>query len=277
MTTETTETTTEKTPSTHKPFIPLVGHNASQDTLCEQLLEHGAIVVTGICSDTERSKLIAELEPFLAKTTIQTSDDPDEFYPANTKRAAALVRKSKTVQEMITNPSLMDICKNILLPNCERFQLHVSSALVIGPGARKQILHREDDPFEFFQVPRPNMVVASMWAMTDFTIQNGATLIVPGSHRWEAGREAQPHEITSAQMKAGDMLVWLGGTLHGAGENISHEWRYGIFLSYSLGWLRQEENQYIDTPLEIASTLPKPLQDLLGYKMHRGLGFFDVS
>lgn len=273
----TTETSTPTTTDNNKPFIPSISCNASQDTLSELLLEHGAIVVTGICSETERSNLVAELEPFLAKTTLQTTDDPDEFYPANTKRAAALVRKSETVHEMITNPSLMGICNNILLPNCERFQLHVSSALAIGPSARKQILHREDDPFEFFEVPRPNMVVASMWAMTDFTIANGATLIVPGSHLWEAGREAQAQEITSAQMKAGDMLVWLGGTLHGAGENTSNEWRYGIFLSYSLGWLRQEENQYIDTPLEIASTLPKPLRGLLGYKMHRGLGFFDVS
>lgn len=273
----TTETSTPATTDNNKPFIPSISSKASQDTLSELLLEHGAIVVADIFSDTERSMVIAELEPFLAKTTLQTTDDPDEFYPANTKRAAALVRKSETVHEMITNPSLMGICNNILLPNCERFQLHVSSALVIGPGARKQILHREDDPFEFFEVPRPNMVVASMWAMTDFTIANGATLIVPGSHLWEAGREAQEHEIISAQMKAGDMLVWLGGTLHGGGENTSNEWRYGIFLSYSLGWLRQEENQYIDTPLEIASTLPKPLRELLGYKMHRGLGFFDVS
>lgn len=126
----TTETSTPATTDNNKPFIPSISSKASQDTLSELLLEHGAIVVADIFSDTERSMVIAELEPFLAKTTLQTTDDPDEFYPANTKRAAALVRKSETVHKMITNPSLMGICNNILLPNCERFQLHVSSALV---------------------------------------------------------------------------------------------------------------------------------------------------
>jgi ectoine hydroxylase-related dioxygenase (phytanoyl-CoA dioxygenase family) len=69
----------------------------------------------------------------------------------------------------------------------------------------------------------------------------------------------------------------MGGTLHGAGANRTDEWRYGVFLSYSLGWLRQEENQYIDVPGEIARTLDKRVRDLVGYKMHLGIGYADVS
>lgn len=105
----------------------------------------------------------------------------------------------------------------------------------------------------------------------------GATLIAPGSHRWEAGRTARPDEIVSATMPKGSVLVWLGGTLHGAGANTSNDRRYGIILSYALGWLRQEENQYLDMPPEIASTLPREMKDLIGYKMHGSLGFYDPT
>jgi ectoine hydroxylase-related dioxygenase (phytanoyl-CoA dioxygenase family) len=79
-------------------------------------------------------------------------------------------------------------------------------------------------------------------------------------------------------MPAGSVLLWMGGTLHGAGANrTAAEWRYGVFLSYSLGWLRQEENQYIDTPIEVARTFPKPLRHLIGYGMHASLGYTDVA
>lgn len=168
----------------------------------------------------------------------------------------------------------MDLCDRFLSPNGEfGYQLHVSAALEVGPGAREQVLHREDDSFTFFPQPRPNLIVASMWAVTDFSIANGATLLVPGSHKWEAGRQATSREICSAEMPAGSVLFWLGSTLHGAGANVSNDWRYGVILTYSLGWLRQEENQFLDVPADVAATLPAELQDIIGYKMYRALGF----
>jgi ectoine hydroxylase-related dioxygenase (phytanoyl-CoA dioxygenase family) len=114
-----------------------------------------------------------------------------------------------------------------------------------------------------------------MWAITDFRKENGATKIVPGSHRWDAERAATPGEVVAAEMDAGDMLVWMGGTLYGAGANTTDDSRYGLFLSYSLGWLRQEKNQYANLPLRIAKTYPKEIRDLMGYAMHNGLGFYD--
>ena len=96
---------------------------------------------------------------------------------------------------------------------------------------------------------------------------------MPGSHRWPEEREAKEEEICKAEMPAGSVLYWLGGLLHGAGANTSHDWRYGIILTYSLGWLRQEENQYLDVPPHIAKDLPPRVRELIGYKMYRGLGF----
>ena len=122
-----------------------------------------------------------------------------------------------------------------------------------------------------------SMILASMWAITDFTEANGGTHIVPGSHLWPADRTARAEEVVAAAMPAGSVLLWMGGTLHGAGANRTDEWRYGVFLSYSLGWLRQEENQYIDMPRDVARTLSKPVRDLVGYRMHLGLGYADVQ
>lgn len=204
-------------------------------------------------------------------------DDPEAFYPAATRRITGLIARSEGARTLGLNPLIGEICDHHLLPNCERWHLHVTAALEIGPGARKQVLHREEDPFAFFPVPRPNLALSTMWAMTDFTVENGATLLVPGSHRWEAGREAEPQEIVSATMPKGSVLVWLGGTLHAAGANVSNDWRYGIILSYALGWLRQEENQYLDVPAPVAANLPHEVRALIGYPMHGSLGFHDPS
>jgi ectoine hydroxylase-related dioxygenase (phytanoyl-CoA dioxygenase family) len=176
---------------------------------------------------------------------------------------------------LVTHPVMLSACDAILQPNCASYQVHATSALVVGPGATVQMLHREEDSFQFFKVPRPNLVLASMWAISDFTAANGGTHLVPGSHRWPGDRVAREDEVAAAAMPAGSVLLWMGGTLHGAGANVSDTWRFGVFLSYSLGWLRQEENQYVDTPLELARTMPRQLRDLLGYKMHSALGFFD--
>ncbi|MDC1019401.1 phytanoyl-CoA dioxygenase family protein, partial [Pseudomonadales bacterium] len=165
-----------------------------------------------------------------------------------------------------------------LLPNGEfGYQLHVTAALEVGPGAREQVLHREEDSFTFFPVPRPNLIVASMWAISDFRSDNGATLIVPGSHKWPTERVPKSHEIVPAEMPAGSVLFWSGGLLHGAGANTSQDWRYGVILTYSLGWLRQEENQYLDVPAEQVARLSPKVKQIAGFEMYRALGFHDPS
>ena len=113
--------------------------------------------------------------------------------------------------------------------------------------------------------------------LSDFRDENGATLVVPGSHRWEPDRIPSPDEIIPAEMPAGSTLLWLGGTLHGAGANRSQDWRYGIILTYSLGWLRQEENQYLDVPVDLAAGLSPELRQIIGYEMYDALGIYDPS
>jgi len=223
-----------------------------------------------------RERVRSELEPHMPEAGGLTElDDPDAFYPGNTRRTTALVARSEQARDFVVHPVTKELYDRHLGPSCEQVRLHVTAGLEVGPGAREQILHREEDPFTFFPLPRPNLVLASMWAVSDFRPDNGGTLLVPGSHRWEAGREARRDEIVAAEMPAGSVLYWLGGTLHGAGANTSQDWRYGVILTYSLGWLRQEENQALDVPPALASTLSPELQALVGRSMHGALGFFD--
>jgi len=265
------------------PSIPVVAANDSPAKVVACLERDGAVVVTGVIDRGVRESILRELAPHLEPV------DPDAFindkyaagggdsgfYPGKTKRLTALVARSETFRTFVTHPLMLSACDAILKPNCQHYQVHATAALKIGPGAREQVLHREEDPYQFFKVPRPRMILASMWAITDFTAANGGTKIVPGSHLWPADRGARPDEVVAAEMPAGSVLLWMGGTLHGAGANRSDEWRYGIFLSYSLGWMRQEENQYIDVPHEVARTLSKEVRELVGYRMHMGIGYYD--
>jgi ectoine hydroxylase-related dioxygenase (phytanoyl-CoA dioxygenase family) len=239
-------------------------------------LDHaGCLVVTGLADQAARNAVVAELASHLEAAPLK-ADDSAAFYPGLTRRVTALVARSEQVRELILHPTVTAICDHFIGPNApDGYQLHVTAALDVGPGARAQVLHREEDAFTFFPLPRPHLVVATMWAITNFRADNGATLLVPGSHRWGPDRQPTPDEILAAEMPAGSVLFWLGGTLHGAGANISDEWRYGVILTYSAAWLRQEENQYLDVPPVVAERLSPELQRMIGYEMNGALGFHD--
>ncbi|MEM7273143.1 MAG: phytanoyl-CoA dioxygenase family protein [Actinomycetota bacterium] len=258
--------------------IPRFTATGSLDHLVDALDEAGCAVVTDVMDDETRAAIRSDLAPSMTAAEVGT-DDPAAFYPGQTRRVTALVARSATVTDhLLANRISTDICDALLLPNSPAgYQLHVTAALEVGPGARSQILHREEDPFPFFQPPRPTLIVASMWAVSDFRAENGATLLVPGSHRWPGDRRATEDEIVPAEMPAGSVLYWLGGTLHGAGASTAEDWRYGVILTYSLGWLRQEENQYLDVPPARRAELSPEVRRLAGFDMHGALGFHDPS
>ena len=115
----------------------------------------------------------------------------------------------------------------------------------------------------------------TIWALTDFTADNGATRVVPGSHLWDWNQRAEPEQIVQAEMQAGSVLLYTGSVLHSGGQNNSQQSRLGLNITYCLGWLRQEENQYLSCPPHIAKTLDPELQDLLGYTQgNYALGYY---
>ncbi len=266
------------------PSIPRLSSETSPVEVATALNRHGCVVVTGVIDESVRAAFAREIAPWMESADpnakldfkYETPEGPVDFYPGNTRRVAAMVARSQTFRAFVTHPLMLSACDAILKPNCDTYQVHATAALMVGPGATVQVLHREEDPYRFFfTLPRPALVLASMWAISDFTAANGGTRLVPGSHLWPAERAPREDEIATAEMPAGSVLLWMGGTLHGAGANVSDQWRYGVFLSYSLGWLRQEENQYLDLPPEDARAIPRQVRDLAGYQMHSALGYSD--
>ena len=118
-------------------------------------------------------------------------------------------------------------------------------------------------------------LLGTVWAITEFTKENGATRVVPGSHNWDKNREPLPEEIAYAEMKPGSVFLYTGTVLHGGGENLTDSPRLGTFIHYSLSWLRQQENQYLSCPAKIAKTLDPELRSLMGYsRAGYVLGYF---
>ena len=257
-----------------RPVIPRFSALEPIQAIAAAFDEHGCVVVTDAVSTETRAQIRGELEPILAAAPVQR-DDPTAFYPGLTRRAVALVVRSQTVRELVLHPTSLALASHHLSENCERFQLHATAAVEVGPGARPQVLHREEDPFRIFPLPRPNLVIASIWAISEFTEANGATRVVPCSQRWPKDRVAREDEVAIGAMPAGSVLYWSGGLLHGAGENRSQDWRYGIILTYSCGWLRQEENQYLEVPRDAISRLDPELRKIAGFTMHGALGYRD--
>ena len=172
--------------------------------------------------------------------------------------------------EVMTHPTYLAACDEILLPQCSRYRLNLGHLIVRGPGAEAQIPHRDEDVWPHFPRPHADIQIASILALVDFRAENGATRVVPGSHRWERDRRPEPDEIVDAVVPAGGAVIYLGSTIHFAGTNsTADEWRRGLHISYTLGWLRTEENNVLGVPPRIARNSSRPdAQALLGYAVH---------
>ena len=204
------------------------------------------------------------------------------FHGAQTTQVAGMPGISRTfATDVMCNPLLLSIADAVLGPSCARFQLNIGHLLQRGPGSIDQVLHRDEAVWSDVPRPGPELQLASVIAFVDFTADNGATRVVPGSHRWDdrvlspmeqilAGPPA-PDRIVAAEMPAGSAVVYTGGVLHGGGANTTDIARRGAHLSYCLGWLRTEENNYLSCPPEVAATLPRLAQEVLGYAVHDGL------
>jgi ectoine hydroxylase-related dioxygenase (phytanoyl-CoA dioxygenase family) len=192
------------------------------------------------------------------------------FYGKRAKRLAGLVAKSAWARKAVAAPAALAAADAVLAPNCINYRLSLSAALQVWSGGDPQPLHRDGDIFApFIPLPGPlEPLISVMAAITNFTDDNGATRLVPGSHRWPSHRVARDSDVATAVMPRGSLAIWLGSTLHGMGVNRTSQPRLGMVWGYSLGWLRQEEEQFLLTPPDIAATLDDQTKRLIGYQTH---------
>jgi ectoine hydroxylase-related dioxygenase (phytanoyl-CoA dioxygenase family) len=244
----------------------------SGEAVAEALGRDGAAIVHCAVSNEFMDRLAAELAPYMEATPF----GPDDFAGRRTRRTGGLIARSPGCRELVMNPLVLSVAAKVL-SHATSFQLHLTQVIAIGPGEPAQPIHRDQWAFDFFKFPRDYEVQCNtLWAMTDFTARNGATRVIPGSNHYDDGLQFTEADTEPAEMARGSMLIYTGSIYHGGGANRSSATRCGINITYNLSWLRQEENQYLATPLEIARTLPVELLRLMGYS--RGayaLGYVD--
>lgn len=188
------------------------------------------------------------------------------------KKVEGLAAKSASVVDVMSRPLLAELAEAFLGADP---LLNASGGFVLEKGRRPQPLHHDDVLYQPFLPRRPGefeSMLNCMIAITDFRRENGATRMVPGSHLWPEGRlptEADP--VVDVEMPPGSAAFWLGSTWHGAGQNTTDRARIGCELGFNCGWLRPHENYQLLIPPGLARDLPLQVQELLGYKAHRGM------
>jgi ectoine hydroxylase-related dioxygenase (phytanoyl-CoA dioxygenase family) len=243
---------------------------ASQEDMLAAIRQDGAIIIDALMDADTVAALRAQTDPYMEAS----ANGHDPFVGFSTTRTGGLVSRSEAVRELIQDSCILQLCDGFLLDNCERYQLHLTQIIRLRPGQGAQQIHRDRWAWGT-HLSHVEPQLNTIWALTDFTEENGATRVVPGSTDWPDNRQPEPVEITQASMDAGSVLVYTGSVFHGGGENNSDGDRIGLNITYSLGWLRQEENQYLSTPPELAQDLQPELQELIGYAMGQyALGYY---
>jgi ectoine hydroxylase-related dioxygenase (phytanoyl-CoA dioxygenase family) len=245
--------------------------DCTTDDILAAMARDGACIVADVASASVVRQMISEVTPFIERTPFGS----DDFSGRRTQRTGALVARTQTCRDLVLNPTVLGAAREFLKPWTERILLHLTQTIYIHPGQGAQVLHRDRLAWGTHLPLSIEPQFNSIWALTDFTAANGATRVVPGSHTWPWERKATPDQVVQAEMSAGSVLLYSGTVLHAGGRNDADVSRLGLNITYCLGWLRQEENQYLSCPPHIACTLEPELQELLGYTQgNYALGYY---
>ena len=253
--------------------VPRLPASAATADVTTALQEHGAVIVDGVLDAELLARFNAEIDPILGQINPdRTYLNPaiDFFYGKRVRQITGVASRSRVFgEEILCHPFYGGVCDAILGPSCARYQLNVAQVMDRGPGAEQQFLHRDEGAWVHLPRPHPEVQLASVIALVDFTAEIGATVVAPDSHRWERDRQPELAELACAEMPAGSAVVYLGSTIHAGGANTTADrWRRGMHMSFVVGWLRTEDNNYLSTPPDVARTLPRRSQELLGYAAH---------
>ena len=252
-------------------LVHLAGSCGVSD-IVDTVEEHGAAIVDDFVSaawldefNLQIKTSVDEYEPY-----DYGGRDAAEFLGYNTVRIGGLISKAPCYANLIGDDRLLGVMDHFLKPNCGQYRLNSSEVIEIHSGETEQELHFDDMIWPVHAwAPDKVLQFNVMIAGTDFTESNGATRVVPGSHRWQdVWREVQPHEIATATMKAGSAVFIPGRTLHGGGANAAGGKRRAIVASYLLGFLRAQENPYLHTSFEMARSWSPAVRSLMGYDLY---------
>ena len=241
------------------------------DKVLQAIIEDGAAVLIDAAEKKAIEKFESELKPFLSASPYGR----DDFSGKLTRRVGALIARTPSSGEFILDRRVLYLARKFLAKYTEKITLHLTQATTIYPNSEAQLIHRDRFAWGTYIPKEIEPQFNTLWAISDFNNENGATKLIPGSQNWAWDREAQKGEIDTIEMSKGSVLLYTGSVLHGGGKNISDKPRTGLNLTYCLAWLRQQENQFLSCPPHIAKDLDEELQELVGYTQGSyGLGYF---
>ena len=260
----------------HAPMLQVLDtkHNSLTEILAV-LAQDGGVIVHNMLSPQVVANLLSELAPQSETSQVgpkSSNENVNHFWGQQTKRFTRLAQRSQTfADEVLVHPTLTGVADELLKPYCASYWMNTGQMMIVMPGGAPQYMHRDSDDWPAMCSPSaPPCQISCMFALSDFTAENGATRVAPGSHLWsDYSRQAADDEITQAVMPAGSGMIYLGKTLHSAGANkTENEPRFGMHLSYVLGWLTPEEAGCLGVTEDRAKTFTKQQQQLLGYRCY---------
>ncbi|MBN3932798.1 phytanoyl-CoA dioxygenase family protein [Streptomyces verrucosisporus] len=261
------------------------GPGAGLDEVVGVLERDGAVVVENLADAGTLKGLWEDLGPHL-----DSCDYSGDWYNGTrTRRVSSVFARTDRLTPVVTHPLYLGAARRImqkpvhvwigrsrteLVPTV---QISGTQVIQIHKGQGRQPLHR-DDALHLRRHPGPTSRVQLMLAMSDFTADNGGTMVIPGSHHWDDERAPRAEEAVPTEMEAGSALIWLGGVYHGGGGNTTDTPRTGLTIALDLGNLRQEENQYLAVPRRAVLAYPEEVRRLLGYdRCPPGLGWYEME
>ena len=257
----------DKTQSTKRPKADeMIQRFHATDDLADMqssLMRDGAVIIEKVVDSELITTITTDLRPAFDAEGDQFAND---FNGYRTRRLGGVLRYSAATAQLLEHPLVMALADAALGPHCTHYQVGSTTAIEILPGEAAQVLHRDDECYPILMDPI-EFQISALWSLDAFTDLNGATEVIPRSSQPEG---AAPEK---AIMPAGSVLVYLGSTRHGGGANHSDAPRAAIVNTYALGWLRQEENQYLTLPRAVVEAQTDSIKRLLGFQAYsRSLG-----
>jgi hypothetical protein len=243
---------------------PIAARTSGSTTVLDLLRSNGYVIFDRLLPEETVDRICKELEPWFTATPRCQGN----FYGWATTRFGSVLLKSTGSQALVLHPLMLSITDAVLGPHCDWYQLNLTQAVRLHPGQRQQVPHRDEEMWPC-QKNGVEYLVNAMWALSDFTAENGATLLWPRSQFDPPSRQGDPAQVLCAEMRRGSVLVYLGSVTHCGGANCSNRPRTGLIVSYCLGWLKQYENAFLSYPPEVAKNFSPALRDLIGYRIHR--------
>lgn len=210
--------------------------------------------------------LVADLARLETELDVKPADNT--FEGRETLRIYNLLARGELWWQVPVHEKVLPVVEGVLDRGCLVSSL---SSINIGPAETAQPIHADD---QLIPIPKPHppTVCNTMWALTDFTEENGATRVISGTHLADSSPDyGSPYESEPAVMSKGSVLVWHGSLWHGGGANQTDQRRIGIAMNYCAGYIRQQENQQLGIPSALVARMPERLQELVGYGIYNGL------